>query len=105
MTVSADIAWDALNAALEDVTPPCSGLPLFTADSRTDDERETCEVVCSRCPVFDLCDAYASAAADDGYWAGAERSAKRRKAQANSSSTTDAGAVIPQQPSTERESS
>ena len=75
-------AWDELNAALEDVTPGCSGLPLFVADSRTDEQRAECEVICARCPVFDLCDAYATAAkADAGFWAGADRSPKRRAAQ------------------------
>lgn len=93
--MSAEAAWGALNKALEEVTPGCSGLPLFTADSRTDDERATCEVICARCPVFDLCDAYATAAADAGFWAGAERSPKRRRA----STTTDAGAVISRQSS------
>ena len=97
--MSAEAAWDALNKALEDETPGCSGLPLFTADSRTDDERATCEVICARCRVFDLCNAYATAAADAGFWAGAERSPKRRKAQAQQSSTTDAGSVISRQPS------
>ena len=102
--MSAEAAWDALNEALDDYTPGCSGLPLFTADSRTDDERETCEVICARCPVFDLCDAYATAAkADAGFWAGADRSPKRRKAQAQLSSTTDAGAVIPRQPINKQE--
>lgn len=93
--VTAEAAWDALNEALEDVTPPCNRLPLFVANYRTDDEREACEVICARCPVFDLCDAYAKAAADSGFWAGVERSPKRRRA----SSTTDAGAVISRQPS------
>jgi len=101
--MSAEAAWDALNEALEDETPGCSGLPLFVADSRADEQRAACEVICARCPVFDLCDAYATAAADAGFWAGAERSPKRRKAQAQLSPTTDAGAVIPRQPNNEQE--
>ena len=101
--MTAEAAWDALNEALEEVAPPCSGLPLFVADSRTDSERVACEVICARCPVFDLCDAYATAAADAGFWSGVERSPKRRKAQAQLSSTTDAGAVIPRQPTNEQE--
>lgn len=91
--MTADAAWDALNEALEDVTPPCSGLPLFTADSLTDEQRAECSRICARCPIADLCDAYATAAkADAGFWAGVERSPKRRRA---ATSTTDAGAVFP----------
>ena len=80
--MSAEAAWDALNEAMEDATPGCSGLPLFTADSRTDEQRAECASICARCPLADLCDAYATAAkADAGFWAGAERSPKRRAAQ------------------------
>lgn len=80
--MTAEAAWDALNAALEDVTPGCSGLPLFVADSRTDEQRAVCASICAACPIADLCDAYATAAADSGFWAGAERSSKRRASQA-----------------------
>lgn len=89
--MSAESAWEDLNAALEHYAPPCSGLHLFTADSRTDDERALCSSICRRCAVADLCNHYATAAADSGFWAGVERSPKRRRA----ASTTDAEAVTP----------
>lgn len=94
MAGSADIAWDALNEALEHYAPGCSGLPLFTADSRTDEQRAACEVICARCPIADLCDAYATAAADSGFWAGAERSPKRRRA---TMTTASGGSLTPTQ--------
>jgi hypothetical protein len=91
--MSAEDAWDALNNALEDVTLGCTGHASFTADSRTDEQRADCSAICARCPIADLCDAYATAAkADAGFWAGVERSPKRRRA---STSTTDAGADFP----------
>ncbi len=89
--MSADDAWNDLNAALEHYAPPCAGHATFTADSRTDEQRAECASICARCAVSDLCNHYATAAADSGFWAGAERSAKRRRAR----STTDAGAVTP----------
>lgn len=69
--MSADEAWELLNAELREVTPPCDGLDEFTAGGLTDDERELCESICARCPLLDLCDAYASAArVTSGFWAG-----------------------------------
>ena len=66
-----DDAWEALSASLQDFAPPCEGRALFTADRLTDDERALCESICARCPVADLCDAYATAAkVDSGFWAG-----------------------------------
>lgn len=84
-----DDTWDELNAALEHYTAPCGGHAAFTADSRTDEQRAACEVICSRCRITDLCDAYATAANPDGFWAGIDRNPKRKRV----ASTTDAGAV------------
>lgn len=90
--MSAESAWDDLNAALEHYAPPCSGLHVFTADSRTDEQRAECSSICARCPIADLCDAYATASKVDlGFWAGKDRSPKRRRA----TTTTDARAVSP----------
>lgn len=91
--MSAESTWDDLNAALEHYTPGCTGHASFTADSRADEQQAECSRICARCPIADLCDAYATAAkADAGFWAGVERSPKRRRA---ATSTTDAGAVFP----------
>ncbi len=89
--VNADAAWDALNAALQDYAPGCSGLPLFASDSRTDEQRAECSSICARCSIYNLCDTYATASKVDlGFWAGKDRNPKRKRATA---STTDAGAV------------
>lgn len=73
-----DTAWDALNAVLYDYTPPCDGLPLFTADRRDDEERALCASVCAPCPIADLCNAYAVAAkVESGFWAGTDHGPKR----------------------------
>ncbi|MEZ0141044.1 WhiB family transcriptional regulator [Microbacterium sp. NRRL B-14842] len=90
--MSTDDAWADLNAALEDYAPPCSGLHLFVADSRTDDQRDECSVICGRCPIRDLCHHYAVASrVDAGYWAGIDRASRGRGRPRTS--TTDAGAV------------
>lgn len=79
-----DDAWTALDSALRRYSPPCAGLDVFTADRRTDDERALCASICMKCPIRDLCDAYATAArVEGGYWAGADRNPRRK-----SSSTT-----------------
>ena len=76
--MTADTAWDALNEALEHYTPLCDGRALFTADSRTDEQRALCASICARCPVADLCDAYATAAnVAAGFWAGRSYPPKR----------------------------
>ena len=69
--MTADEAWLSLNAALQDREPECAGLGLFTADGLSDADRAVCASICARCPVIDLCDAYASAAGvTAGFWAG-----------------------------------
>ncbi len=69
--MSADEAWDLLNAELKEVAPPCDGLEEFTAVNLSDEERAWCASICARCPVIELCDAYASAAkVTFGFWAG-----------------------------------
>ncbi|GAA2910655.1 hypothetical protein JOD62_001700 [Microbacterium keratanolyticum] len=78
--MSADDAWDALNDALAHTTPACEGRVLFTADRLSDDQRALCKSICARCPLFDLCDAYAiTAKVESGYWAGHSYSPKGRK--------------------------
>lgn len=89
--MNADTAWDALNVALVKEVPGCSGLDLFTADRRTDEQRALCASICARCPLVDPCHAYATTAkVDSGYWAGVERAVSRRPTR-----TPDAGAVTP----------
>lgn len=89
--MSADDAWEELNEALEHYAPPCSGHAAFTADSRTEDERAECASICRRCAVRDLCNHYATAAADSCFWAGAERSPKRRRATMTTADRTASG--------------
>ncbi|UYO96057.1 WhiB family transcriptional regulator [Microbacterium sp. M28] len=92
--MSADDAWEDLKAVLEHYAPPCSGLHLFTADSRTDDQRDACAVICGRCRIRDLCNHYAVASrVDHGFWAGIDRAGRGRGRPRTS--TTDAGAVSP----------
>jgi Transcription factor WhiB. len=96
--VNADTAWDALNAALDQEAPGCSGLDLFTADRRTEEQRAMCASICARCPFIHPCDTYALAArVDFGYWAGVERAVSRRATR-----TPDAGAVTPAPTTTKR---
>lgn len=72
-----DDAWEALNTALEEATPPCKGHGLFTADRLTDKERAHCASICAGCLLVDLCDAYANAArVTSGFWGGAYRRKK-----------------------------
>ncbi len=77
--MNADDTWDDLNAALEHYTPGCAGRALFTADSRTDEQRAACASICARCPIADLCHHYAVASrADAGFWAGIDRAGRGR---------------------------
>lgn len=90
--MSAESAWNDLSAALDRYTPPCAGHAAFTADSRTDEQRDECSSICARCAVRDLCHHYAVASrVDSGFWAGVDR-ASRGKGRPPTS-TTDAGAV------------
>lgn len=69
--MNADMAWARLSAALRDSAPGCAGLDIFTADQLTGDQLDFCDGICTRCPVFDLCDAFALAArVQAGFWAG-----------------------------------
>lgn len=86
--MNADDAWVPLAAALQDYEPPCSGWDMFTTDWLTDKDRSLCAFICERCPIADPCGAYASAAkVDSGFWAGTDRSPKRKRA----TSTTEPG--------------
>lgn len=74
-----DAAWAALDEALQDYEPPCVGHDAFTADQLTEGERAWCAVLCARCPVFALCEAYATAASVRvGFWAGHAYTTKGR---------------------------
>lgn len=78
--MTADEAWDALNAAMEDDAPLCEGQALFTTDGLNNEDRAVCASICVRCPVADLCNAYAMAAKmTSGFWAGRYYSPKARK--------------------------
>ncbi|KXC06427.1 WhiB family transcriptional regulator [Microbacterium hominis] len=69
--MNAEAAWDALNAALEDYTPPCDGRALFTADRLSDEQLAECVAICARCPIALECRTYATAAkVECGIWAG-----------------------------------
>ena len=69
--MTAEDAWDALNASLRDSPPPCDQRALFTADRLTEEQRALCASICADCPVFELCGAYATTArVTSGFWAG-----------------------------------
>ncbi len=68
---SAESAWEALHASLCELLPPCHARDLFTADRLSDEQMTECAAICQRCPVLELCDAYATAARPpSGFWAG-----------------------------------
>lgn len=78
--MSAETTWDALNRALQTYTPPCEGHAAFTADFRTELQGVRCASVFARCPIADLCGAYArTAKVDSGYWAGVDHNPRRRR--------------------------
>jgi len=77
-----DEAWVPLAAALQDFAPPCNGWDMFTSDWLTDQDRELCASICARRPITDMCGTYAAAAkVDSGFWAGKDRSPKRKRAK------------------------
>lgn len=79
--MSPDDAYATLASALRDYEPPCNGHDVFTSSSLTDLERAVCSSICARCLIADLCDGYATAAkVDSGFWAGVDRSPKRKRA-------------------------
>ncbi|MEW1706606.1 WhiB family transcriptional regulator [Microbacterium sp. NPDC089190] len=64
---------DALTRAGVDTPPACEGDDAFIADKGTllPPELSRMRLVCSRCPLFDLCGDYARTAKPEaGYWAG-----------------------------------
>lgn len=93
-----ELAWQALSDALDEVTPRCTGNPLFTSDRLTNEEREALGYMCAGCPVFTRCADYADAAGvRAGFWAGQLFTVKGPSKVAPSTTTqaTDAEAVSP----------
>jgi len=95
--MSAEQAGSDLSEALEHYVPGCAGHAAFTADFRTDEEREECAAICRGCRVAAPCHAYAVAARADGYWAGVDRAPRSYTRK-----TTEPGGCHPA-PITERE--
>ena len=78
--MTADETWEALNAALHDITPLCQGRELFTTDGLADEDLAVLATICARCPVAGLSNSYATAAkVTSGFWAGRYYSSKARK--------------------------
>ncbi len=75
----AEIAYTALTTAIANESPPCRGDRRFTADELLPEEMGALQLVCSTCPLFGLCRAYALAARPPaGVWAGERWAEKRR---------------------------
>ena len=67
-------AQRALDEAAAEHPPPCTDAAEFTADTLTDDDLAWCREVCRLCPLFALCDEYATRArVPVGVWAGRQR--------------------------------
>lgn len=67
----------ALQAALKTEPSACDGITAFTDSTAGDAEHaELMESICFRCPVLDLCRAFADAARPEGFWAGQRWSQK-----------------------------
>lgn len=62
--------YNALQRELRHRVAPCRNVKEFTADRVDDDTATVLAGICARCPVIDLCRAYADTARPDGYWAG-----------------------------------
>lgn len=61
----------ALQEALKTEPSACDGITAFTDTTSGDAEHaEMMESICLRCPVLELCRAFADAARPDGFWAG-----------------------------------
>jgi hypothetical protein len=92
MVTLEDLAWQALGKALEDVTVPCAGDPLFTMDSPTKDAQEFMASLCAACPVLELCGTYAATAKPAaGFWAGKLRGKPRAKTTSTTADRTVSG--------------
>lgn len=82
--MSAATAWTELNAALLAHEPACRDDIRFVDDGRSDAANRDLQPVCSSCPIFEQCAAYAVAAprhAIVGYWAGRRRGVRPRRAE------------------------
>ena len=69
--------YQALQEALHDVEPPCTGDARFIADELEYADTVRMRGICRRCPVSVACSAYAPHAAA-GFWAGAQRGTSTR---------------------------
>ncbi|MEV8272680.1 hypothetical protein [Microbacterium sp. NPDC077184] len=63
----------ALQEALRHETPACDGVTAFTDTAVDVEHHEQMEAICWRCPVRDLCAAFADVAQPAGFWAGQRR--------------------------------
>lgn len=70
----ADDTLDALTYAARDTTPACTGDARFTAERHETPPSDlvTMRGICRTCPLYDLCNTYATTARPAaGFWAGA----------------------------------
>lgn len=90
--MNAEAAYALLASVLEDFAPPCNGHDVFTSDYLSDLERAVCASICDTCPIADPCGAYARAASvDSGFWAGVDRSPKRKRVASTTADRTASG--------------
>lgn len=90
--MSPDEAYAPLASVLRDFEPPCNGHDVFMSAELTELERAVCSSICARCPIADLCDAYATASQVDlGFWAGKDRNPKRKRAPMTTADRTVSG--------------
>jgi hypothetical protein len=66
--------YEALSTAMLSVSPTCQNDDRFTADVLTASQRDELQTICNRCPLVELCRAYADTVpaktAFAGFWAG-----------------------------------
>ena len=67
----ASVAYSALAMAMENAQPKCKDNAKFTADELRQPDVDELALICSTCPLFDLCSTYASIERPKiGVWAG-----------------------------------
>lgn len=68
---AAGVAWDRLQAALEDAPAACAGMDSTMWLAPDEDTLPAVLRVCGSCPVVEACGAFAEAArVPDGVWGG-----------------------------------